>query len=216
MTIRAVAWDIDGTLVDSEPVHLLALEATCAEVGADISDLPGDRFIGVHVHDVWRALRPRMPARVDRRTFLDRINSHYLDLADRLQPMPHALTVVAELARFGLRQVAVSNSPRAVVNANLALAGLERHFEFSLSLDDVTAGKPDPEPYLVATRRLGLSPTRIVAIEDSDAGARSARAAGLSLIRLDWGDAGSAPKMDELKRAGEHILHMARIGACPD
>ena len=212
MSIRAVAWDIDGTLVDSEPVHLLALKATCAQFGADISDLADDRFIGVNMLDVWRDLRPRMPGHIDRRQFLETINTHYRDLAHHLRPMPHAPEAIRELAQAGLRQVAVSNSARVVVDTNLALAGLGRHLEFSLSLDDVSTGKPDPEPYLQAARRLGLPPAEIVAVEDSDTGARSAHAAGLEVIRLDWPGAGNAgrARMSDLQQVSDTILDMAR------
>lgn len=184
MTIRAVAWDIDGTLVDSEPVHLLALKATCKQYGADISDLPDDRFVGVNMPDVWRALQPRFGGRIDGPRFLKAVDGHYRANAAALRPMPGALAAVEHAARRGLRQVAVSNSARIIVDTNLALCGLDRYMEFSLSLDDVSAGKPDPEPYSRAAERLGLAPGEVVAVEDSGTGARSARAAGLAVIRL--------------------------------
>jgi beta-phosphoglucomutase-like phosphatase (HAD superfamily) len=62
MTIRAVAWDVDGTLVDSEPLHHDALTAACRNWNVDISDLPQDMFRGVHMGEVWQAIAPRMPA----------------------------------------------------------------------------------------------------------------------------------------------------------
>ena len=146
MTICAVAWDIDGTLVDSEPVHLLALKAACAEHGADLSDLPDDRFIGVNMHDVWKVLRERFPHDLPMAAFLDDTNRHYRANARLLRPMPGALEAIGALSAAGLRQVAVSNSARIVVDTNLALAGLGEFMEFSLGLGDVSAGKPDPEP----------------------------------------------------------------------
>ncbi len=179
MTLRAVAWDIDGTLVDSEPVHLLALKLVCQDHGVSIADLPDDHFVGVHLEGVWQALAPRFGQRLKQRQWVDGLNQHYLRLAVRINPMPGALQLVAELSRRGIRQVAVSNSNRAVVNANLAVGGLGEHMEFSISVDDVAAGKPDPEPYAQAARRLGLLPQSILAIEDSVTGLRSAKAAQL-------------------------------------
>ncbi len=210
MSILAVAWDIDGTLVDSEPVHLMALKATCRQFGADISDLPDNRFIGVSMLGVWRELYPRMPGHVDRKEFLDTVNTHYRNLAHHLRPMPRALAAVSHLARAGLRQVAVSNSARVVVDANLALGGLGRYMEFSLSLDDVSAGKPAPEPYLEAARRLGMEPEQLVAVEDSDTGAQSARAAGLSVIRIDWPNMENTARGNHLERIADLIIDMAR------
>ncbi len=210
MTVCAVAWDIDGTLVDSEPVHLMALKATCRQLGTDISDLPDDRFVGVNMHDVWDELRPRLGDRTGRQEFLDMINRQYCELAHKLRPMPHAPAVLSWSARRGLRQVAVSNSARIVVDANLSLAGLGRHMEFSLSLDDVPAGKPAPDPYLEAARRLELAPAQIVAVEDSETGAQSARSAGLVVIRIDWsGSLGPACPRD-LRQVSETIQELAR------
>ena len=94
----AVAWDIDGTLVDSEPVHLLALQRVCQEHGVDISDLTDAHFIGVHVHGVWQALAPRFSGRLSQTLWTAALNEHYLGQADRLVAMPGALAVVAELS----------------------------------------------------------------------------------------------------------------------
>ena len=178
----AVAWDIDGTLIDSEPVHLLALQSVCRDHGVAIDDLPDAHFIGVHVDDVWQALAPRFPGSLTQARWLAQINQHYLRAAARLEPMPGAVAVVAELSRRGVLQVAVSNSHRVVVQANLAVAGLADHLQFSISFDDVPAGKPDPAPYALAAGRLGLLPARLLAIEDSLTGLRSARRAGLRTI----------------------------------
>ena len=71
---------------------------------------------------------------------------------------------------------------RAIVDANLAALGVLEHISFSISLDDVAEGKPDPEPYLQACTRLHLDPASVIAIEDSRSGALSARRAGLTVI----------------------------------
>ena len=87
-----------------------------------------------------------------------------------------------ELAARGVAQACVSNSGRRIVDANISALGIGKIIAFSMSLDDVSAGKPDPEPYREAARRFGLKPPAVVAVEDSGAGARSARAAGLYVV----------------------------------
>jgi beta-phosphoglucomutase-like phosphatase (HAD superfamily) len=67
MMIRAIAWDVDGTLVDSEPLHHAALLDTSIRFGADLRDLHQDEFRGVHMRDVWIAVRDRFPSYVDER-----------------------------------------------------------------------------------------------------------------------------------------------------
>jgi HAD superfamily hydrolase (TIGR01509 family) len=179
---RAVAWDIDGTLIDSEPLHERALAAASAALGADLSDLEPDAFRGVHAIDIWEALKPRFPAGSSFKTWIAAIESYYVAHAGELEPSPGALEAMRELATRGVAQACVSNSGRAIVNANIEALGIAKIIAFSLSLDDVSSGKPDPEPYREAARRFALQAAAVVGVEDSGAGARSARAAGLYVV----------------------------------
>ncbi len=179
---RAAAWDIDGTLIDSEPLHERGLAAASAALGADLSDLEPDAFRGVHAIDIWEALKPRFPAGSSFKTWIAAIESHYVAHARELEPIPGAIQAMRELAARGVAQACVSNSGRRIVDANITALGIGKMIAFSLSLEDVSAGKPDPEPYREAARRLGAEPQAVVAVEDSGAGARSARAAGLYVV----------------------------------
>ena len=180
--IRAVAWDIDGTLIDSEPLHDAVLTEVCTVHGADLSDIPPDHFRGVHMPDVWNALKPRLPGHLEESAWLGAIVARYIERAHELQPLPGAIEVMRTLSEAGIRQVCVSNSSRSVVDANLRSLSILDLIDFSISLDDVAEGKPDPEPYLTAARRLGIAPHDMAAVEDSIAGATSARAAGLRVF----------------------------------
>ena len=179
---RAVAWDVDGTLIDSEGLHQRSLIETGAEFGVDLSDLPDEAFRGVHMRDVWTALKPRFPVSVDRKTWIAAIQRFYIARAPSLSPIPGALEAVRALAAKGVTQACVSNSGRAIVDANLEALQIRPAISFSISLEDVSAGKPDPEPYREAARRFALPAAAVVAVEDSGAGARSARAAGLYVV----------------------------------
>jgi HAD superfamily hydrolase (TIGR01509 family) len=179
---RAVAWDLDGTLIDSEGLHQRSLIESGAEFGVDLSDLADEAFRGVHMRDVWTALKPRFPAGLERKTWLAAIERFYIAHAESLSPIPGALEAVRALAAMGVAQGCVSNSGRPIVEANLDALGIRAAIAFSLSLDDVRAGKPDPAPYREAARRFALAPAAVVAVEDSGAGARSARAAGLYVL----------------------------------
>ena len=184
MTIRAIAWDVDGTLVDSEPLHHRALLAGTAEFGVDLSDLPEEAFRGVHMGDVWKILRPRLPQDLAEASWLDAINRYYVAHRRELVAIPQAVETVRAFAGRGLPQVCVSNSARVIVEANLDALGLGSLMDFTISLDDVTAGKPDPFPYAEACRRLGVKPSDALAVEDSFTGATSALAAGLHCAGL--------------------------------
>ena len=203
---RAVAWDIDGTLIDSEPLHQRALLAASAALGADLSDLENDAFRGVHAPDIWKALRPRFSADATFETWITGIESYYVAHAAELEPIPGAIDAMRELAARGVAQACVSNSGRTIVDANIEALGIGKIIAFSLSLDDVSSGKPDPEPFRAAARRLGAEPQAMVAVEDSGAGARSARAAGLFVV-------GYAPSGEAFVGADRSIRHLREVPA---
>ncbi len=179
MRIAAVAWDIDGTLIDSEPLHHQALLEASATFNVGLRDLPPLAFRGVHMEDVWMRLRGRFPATLTRSEWLDGIENRYIAGAGRLRALAGARLAIQRLALADIPQVCVSNSSRRIVDANLATLELLPYLQFSISLDDVANGKPHPEPYTMAARRLGIEPQRLLAVEDSESGLASASAAGL-------------------------------------
>lgn len=180
----AVAWDIDGTLVDSEPLHHRALLAASLEFGTDLCDLPEMAFRGIHMGDVWLILRDRLPPTLREGDWIDAINRHYVSGRHSLVAIPRAAETIRDLHLLGISQVCVSNSCRTVVDANLDALGISPYIDFSISLDDVSEGKPSPLPYQMAAERLGLAPGSVVAVEDSSTGVRSANAAGLYAVFL--------------------------------
>jgi len=185
---RAVAWDVDGTLVDSEPVHLRALLAVCRAHGVDISDHGPTPFIGVAIADVWRLLAPRFAPTLGvhadggERVFRAAVTTHYLANAHEVQPLPGAREALGLLARQGVAMAAVSNSERPIVRANLRAVGALDLFDAVVSLDDVREPKPAPEPYTRALALLGVPANAAWAVEDSASGAVSAGAAGLKVL----------------------------------
>ena len=185
MTLRGVAWDIDGTLVDSEPLHHRVLLEVCLSHGLDLRRDPVDRFLGVHMRDVWTALAPDLPKGLSEEAWIDEIQQNYVRRAGEVAHLPDAVAVIRALAEAGIPQVAVSNSGRRVVDANLDALGVSDLLVTSYSLDDVSQGKPDPEPYLKGALALGLPPVQVLAVEDSDTGAASALAAGLAVAFSD-------------------------------
>lgn len=205
MGIRAVLWDIDGTLIDSEPVHLQALLAVCRRFDVDISDLPDETFIGVDLNGVWEALKGRFPENLGRDAWKTWIDDCYVHQAGTLRVMPGAIDTIQSLDGLGFRQAAVSNSGRMVVDANLELLCLDRIFEFSISLDDVSEAKPSPEPYLQALTKMDISPSQGLAVEDSASGAISAQAAGLTLVAYNNPGLPADMWIDDLSELKVHL-----------
>jgi HAD superfamily hydrolase (TIGR01509 family) len=177
--IDAVAWDIDGTLIDSEPLHHRALLGASASFGVDLKDLPPLSFRGVHMDEVWLLLRDRLPAALERAVWIEAIEDRYVACVGLLQPIGGATATLARLHRADIAQICVSNSSRRVVDANLMALGAAPYLRFSISFDDVANGKPRPQPYATAAARLAFAPARLLAVEHSRSGLASAHAAGL-------------------------------------
>lgn len=182
--IAAVAWDVDGTLVDSEATHHRALIAVSTRYGVAIA-ADDDRFVGVALDVVWEDLAALYPPTLERATWMRELEASFIESSRDLSALPGAIAAMSALAARGIRQCCVSNSPRTIVEANLTVIGAARFVEFAISRDDVTAGKPDPAPYRAACARLGLAPSRVLAVEDSAVGAASARAAGCPVLRVE-------------------------------
>lgn len=180
----AIAWDVDGTLLDSEPLHHRCLIATCQEAGVRLDPKQTEAFLGMTQDAIWAALAAAMPEGLTREAWKNGIIERYVADVGSVEPLPGAVEVVTRFARAGIRQVAVSNSGRRVVDANLRHLGIADLLEGSISVNDVTAGKPAPEPYLKGLALLGLPARAVLAVEDSGTGARAARAAGLTVAGL--------------------------------
>lgn len=182
MTPKAVFWDMDGTLVDSEPLHEAALRAALQEQGivppADLSE----RVVGIAASSVYEMLCIEFGLRVPFEEWIARKYGHYLPLAETLAPRPGAIEIFHELKALGVKQAVVSNSDRMVVDANLRVVGLSYPGMKTVSRNDVREGKPHAEPFLRAAFLVGVDPGDAVAIDDSWTGVNSGLAAGMRTI----------------------------------
>ena len=117
---RAIAWDIDGTLIDSEPLHERALLTVCKDYIDPIDEIDAKSFIGIHMHDVWRILKPKFPAALDRQQWLNEIEAYYIAHIDQASPMPGAQAIIQHLAKAGVLGINMSpktNRNRTSINS---------------------------------------------------------------------------------------------------
>ncbi|MBZ9762582.1 HAD family phosphatase [Mesorhizobium sp. CA8] len=182
MTPKAVFWDMDGTLVDSEPLHEAALAAALRSVGiAPPPDLH-ERVLGIAAWPVYEMLRDEFGLALPFDDWIVRKYDHYLPLAATLKPRPGAIEVFNELRALGVEQAVVSNSDRLIVDANLRAVGLVYPGMLTVSRNDVIDGKPLPEPFLRAAYLAGVEPADAFAVDDSLTGAMAGLAAGMKTI----------------------------------
>jgi len=179
--VRALLFDLDGTLVDTESHTDQAIEAVVARHGVTGFTLPATETRGrtwAHVAEVIRArTRIELPAAMLTAELLTYWNAATADA----QPIPGAPEALRAAAARKLKLAVVSSSPRAVIERILERLGLAHLVDPGARVggDDVHNGKPDPEGFLMAARALGVEPDDALVFEDSRAGLLAARAAGM-------------------------------------
>lgn len=179
---KAVYWDMDGTLVDSEPLHERALVAALESVGVLPPPDLHERVLGAAAYPVYLMLREEFGITLPFDVWIRRKYVYYLDHAAGLQPRPGAIEIFRDVADRGIEQAVVSNSDRLVVDANLRAVGLADAGMKTVSRNDVLAGKPDPEPFLRAAYLTGVDPSDSFVVEDSWTGASAGVAAGMTTV----------------------------------
>jgi HAD superfamily hydrolase (TIGR01509 family) len=185
---KAVLWDMDGTLVDSEPYWLLSESALARDYGKVWTHEHGHELIGKSLYDSSAILKDRLDIRdLTPQQIIDRLTDSVIsNLQQSLPWRPGALELLMELRQAGVKTALVTMSMR-----RMALAVVEaipfQAFDVVVAGDDVVHGKPHPEPYQKAAALLGLDPQDCIAVEDSVTGLRSAEAAGclpLGIVNL--------------------------------
>jgi HAD superfamily hydrolase (TIGR01509 family) len=179
----AVIFDMDGVLIDSEPLHFGVLNDVLALDGYTMDAAENEQFIGTTTDVLFETLigRHNLPRSV--REYTELYETAVLRvLRQPHTPQPGVPELIQRLRQLELRLAVASSSNRAWVSATLVSLGLAEQFETVVSGDDVRHGKPDPEIYLLTAERLRVRPERCVAIEDSPNGVTSAHAAGMSVL----------------------------------
>jgi len=182
--IEAVVFDLDGVLIDSEPVWEEVRRGLVAERGGHWAADAQRRLMGMSTPEWARYLSQDLgvglPPDQVAATVIDRMAARY---REHLPLMPGAVEAVERLAArwpLGL----ASSAPAVLIDTVLEAAGLRPDFQVTMSTEQVPHGKPAPDIYLAVTSRLGAEPARCAAVEDSSNGLRSAAAAGVRVIAI--------------------------------
>jgi HAD superfamily hydrolase (TIGR01509 family) len=186
-TPAAILFDMDGTLIDSEPIWFATEVGILAEYGFDLGREHEAEVLGKPNEVVVAYLLavsgiPLTPEQLNLR--IEEAMSARMSAGIEL--IAGAKELLTEIGAAGIPAALVSASTRRVVDACLGSIGAH-HFKFTVSGDDVTNGKPHPEPYLTAARLLGVDPAECVVIEDSPSGSASGAAAGCRVLSLPHG-----------------------------
>ncbi len=184
--IRACVFDMDGVLIDTEPVWRRVERDVFARVGVELDEAQLRETWGMRIEEVvdhwyrvrpWHGVRPRAVQREIVREMVEHVRGEGVGL-------PGAVEAVTAARDAGLLVAIASSSSRELIDAVVERLGIAHLIDAVCTADDEKLGKPDPAVYVSAARSLGVAPHECLAVEDSPAGVRSAKAAGLHCVAV--------------------------------
>ncbi len=184
--MKAAIFDMDGVLIDSEPLWRRVEREVFASVGVALSLADCEQSMGLRSDELVMYWYERFPWTGPSPEEVERtLNARVTHLIEREgSGMPGAVSTVAEMHRAGLAVGLASSSPMSVIEAVVRKLHIEPYLSAVCSADDEVQGKPDPAVYLTAARHLGVAPSDCVAFEDSLRGLESALGAGMFVVAI--------------------------------
>ncbi|HET9270943.1 MAG TPA: HAD family phosphatase [Vicinamibacterales bacterium] len=211
--IRAVVFDMDGLMLDTEPIYKRAWQSAATGLGCDLDDGFYAQFVGRPNDDCERLLIERFGAALP----LDRFRARWRELwnadaaANGIQTKPGLLELLVVLDTLSLPFAIATSSEAEETAFCLRAAGLDGRFPVRVTRDQIAHGKPAPDIYLEAARRLQTDPAHCVALEDSEAGIVSARRAGMVPLLIPDGVPPSARASNIAFRILPSLAHVPDV-----
>lgn len=202
--VEAIIFDMDGLLLDSESLAMDALVSAGIALGYDMPRAFCYQMIGAPADKCHRLTQEAYGFDFPLQEYFATQEQHLRDLVDagKLRLKTGALALLDELDRQGIACAIATSSSRTRTDHHLALAGIAGRFAHIVTRDDVTRGKPNPDPYLKAASILGVMPAACLALEDSYNGVRAAHAAGIRVIMVP----DLLPPTPEMHEKAAHIV----------
>jgi len=180
---KAYLFDCDGTIADSMPLHYVAWTKILSEWNCEF---PEDKFYawgGMPIVDILNTLNKEQGLNMPVADLMVQKEALYFELLHELQPVPEVLEHILE-SHGRIPFAVVSGSARDSVEKSLETLGILDKFDTLVCAGDYTKGKPDPEPFLLAAKRLGIAPEDCLVFEDTEMGIQSATAAGMASVKI--------------------------------
>lgn len=183
--LKAVLFDMDGVIIDSEPIHYRLSKMYYSELGLDITDEEYYTFVGIGDKEIFTRLKEKygLKQKVDEmvEAYQQRYIEHLQGLKDE-KPIKGVDILIKDIYKRGFHLALGSSATRRNIEAVLEYFKLREYFDEIVSGCEVERSKPSPDIYVRAAEKLGMDPSGCVVIEDSSNGVRAAKSAGMKCI----------------------------------
>lgn len=208
--LRAAVFDLDGTLIDSEPRNRVMWRKLFASHGVPHDEALIASFAGRRGLEVLTDLLHLFPGRTAEELFEEAISYESLPGMPPPAPVAGAVELVRSLADAGLPLAVVTSGQREYAEGLLAFLGIRDLLDIVLTAGDVATGKPHPEGYLAASRDLGVPPGEAIGFEDAPAGVAAVKAAGMTCVGVTTTQPAAA-----LAAADHVVADLERVNVAP-
>jgi HAD superfamily hydrolase (TIGR01509 family) len=188
MKVKAVIFDMDGVLVNSEIYWPQEQEDFLKSVFPDWDDQDQEKLAGMKLMDVYELMKKKYGIKTGKDEFIE-IHEAMADkiYQQKVSLLPNVLEAIKMVKKLGLKTAIASSSKIGWINTVVKRFEIGQYFDEIVSGDYVKKGKPAPDIYLLAAERLGLTPEECIGIEDSEKGVASVKAAGMTCIGIKNG-----------------------------
>ncbi|MEH2109262.1 HAD family hydrolase [Nostoc sp.] len=182
--LAAILFDLDGTIVNTDPIHYRAWQEMLLNYSIEIDEkFYKSRISGRLNPEIVKDILPQLSA-AEGEKFADEKEAFFRKLAPDLKPLNGFSELLAWTDTHQLKRALVTNAPRLNAEFILEVLGIKEAFHIVVLADDCIAGKPDPAPYQVALKKLGIQAEEAIALEDSPSGIRAAVSADIRTIGI--------------------------------
>ncbi len=183
--LEAVIWDMDGVIADTGPYHLRAWQGVFKKRGVDFTEEDFRRHFGQRNDTIIRdALGANLSAEEIKAIAEEKEESYRRQVAHRVKPLPGAIELIKSLVKGGIKVAIASSAPLENIQLVTRRLGIGDCFQAIVWGEEVTEGKPSPQGFLLAARKLGVEPGNCLVIEDAVAGVTAAKRAGMKCLAV--------------------------------
>lgn len=187
--LKAVIFDMDGVIIDSEPTHMKLENETYKKLGIEITEDEHHSFVGATSNYMWEALKNKYKLNqtleelieYDRNKYFKHLNSDECDI----MLIEGVKELIQELHENGVKLAIASSSPLDVIDAIAKKFQIEEYFEAFVTGDYVKRSKPEPDIFIFAAEKLGVNAENCIVIEDSHNGVIAAKKAGMKCVGIN-------------------------------
>ena len=176
---------MDGVIIDSEPLHFEVEIELLEKLGGKMDKEAHQLFVGTTDYKMWSTLKEQFNLKPPVEDIIEMKKDMFISRIDEIELMPNFMSLMLSLYNAGYPLAIASSNNRKVVDRIVEKFDLGVYIKFTISGDDVSKGKPHPEVFLTAAKKMSLVPKNCLVIEDATNGVKAAKAAGMKCVGLD-------------------------------